>query len=127
MATQPGWLHQLPLFRMPKRHHHHHHGHHHQSLPVTIGRGILGLLLVELWCLEFTIWFGVWCYYGLFLGCRWIYRNNVIGKAATVASTPVRKAAPAYDPHGAPPQPIDLGQLGDGGDPWDTGGMRRRS
>jgi hypothetical protein len=82
---------------------------------------ILGYLFTIVWIVEFEIWIAVWFYYGLFLGARWVYRNNVLGQ--TITSVTRRRQQPApYDPHGAPARPVDLATYGD----WD-GPMRTRS
>jgi hypothetical protein len=126
--AQQGWLHTIPPIRAPRhRHHHHHHIEPVEAVFKAIGYAILWMLILEFWILELEIWLAVWFYYGMFLGCRWIYRNNVLGQTVAALTGRRKPVRPAYDPHGTPTQPVDLAPLADAGDPWDTGTMRRRS
>jgi hypothetical protein len=106
------WLYRLPPWRMPRiRTHHYHHGHHTERTPV-IRWAIVAYLFAIVWMIEFEAWLVVWFYYGLGLALRWVWRHNPIGQ--TIDSRAARRARqqPApYDPHGAPPQHYDLGNL----------------
>lgn len=126
MRTQParrtGWLYQLPPWRAPRirRHHHHHHDLDRAAADgifSLIGRLFLAYLFLDVWLIEVTVWAMVWYYYGLFLGARWIarwiWRHNPIGQTIDSRHAAKERRRPApYDPHGAPPVPIDLGALG---------------
>lgn len=88
--------------------------------PLPRGGGIAGLLLalitlelgIVLWMLEVEIWLLVWFYVGLAHGARWIWRNNPLGRTIdSVAAARERTTRAPYDPHGTPPERIDLGQL----------------
>lgn len=116
MGTQPaqrtGWLYQLPPWRAPKlrRHHHHHHIHIGEAIFTLMGLFLFALFFFEIWMLEAMIWATIWFYYLLFLGARWIWRNNPIGR--TIDSrhdARARRHARPYDPHGTAPTRIDLG------------------
>ena len=121
----PTWMRTVPPLRWvpgapPKRRRHHtslHHAYHHPVEATVVGGaratgGCLAAMLLlcvwmvalEIWLLEVTIWAEVWMLYGAFLGCRWIYRHNIIGRTASTASTATgrRTVRAPYDPHGAP-------------------------
>lgn len=104
------WLRSVPPWRMP----------------VLSGGGLMMLnwcILVPffagIWVAEASLLCAIWLYYGLFLGARSIYRNNVLGQTAETL-TPRRTAA--RDPYA---EPVDLAALQAPGD-WD-GLTRRRS
>jgi hypothetical protein len=119
-APRTGWLYQLPPWRAPRRrHHHHHHIGIVEALALMMGMSLYALFFFEIWMFEAMIWATIWFYYGLFLGARWVWRNNPVGRTIDSAHDVTERSRPRpYDPHGAPSQPVDLGQLGD---------MRRRS
>jgi len=143
MAQQPrtgfdAWLHTFPPPRwipQAKRRRHHgsvHHAYHHPvegGLMATggclVGMAVLfvWLLAIEFWLAEIMLWGCVWCYYAMGLACRWIYRSNIVGQTVRTL-TGRRTVRVAYDPHGAPRYPVDLGALGD---PYDTNRPRSRS
>lgn len=103
------WLHSLPPWRMPRiRTHRHHHA---ETIPVIRWLAVAYVFAI-IWCIEFELWLCVWFYYAAFLALRWCWRHNPIGQ--TIDSRAARRARqqqPAYDPHGAPPQHYDLGNL----------------
>lgn len=73
------------------------------------------LFWFEIWMLEAMLWATIWFYYGLFLGARWMWRHNPIGQTidSRHAAAERRRPRPGpYDPHAAPPRPVDLSQLG---------------
>lgn len=84
------------------------------------GGGIAGLLLalitleigIALWMLEVEVWMLVWFCYGLACAARWVWRHNPIGRTIDgVAAARERGRPTPYDPHGAPPERIDLGRF----------------
>lgn len=111
------WLHSLPPWRMPRiRVHHYRHGHHTERTPV-IRWLIIAYLFALIWMVEFELWLIVWCYYSLFLAgreiARWFWHHNPVGQTIDTAAAARDRQRPApYDPHGAPQQHIDLGELG---------------
>lgn len=112
-ARRSGWLYQLPPWRAPRlRRHHHHHIHPVEAIFTLMGLFLFALFFFEIWMLEAMIWATIWFYYGAFLGARWVWRNNPIGQTIdTRAARYGRQQRPPYDPHGAPPSPIDLSAL----------------
>ena len=74
---------------------------------------LMATLFLILWMLELEIWLAVWVYYSLFLSARWVWHHNPIGQTIDTRHAARERQIPApYDPHGAPPEHIDLGQLG---------------
>lgn len=118
------WMHNPPPWRMPRTHA--------DGLAGIFILLLLGELFAIIWAYEAMAWLSVWCGYGLLLGSRKIYRSNAIGQTFSGRQKRVR---PVYDPHRAPRQPVDLAAMPQpytvgqppSADPWDTGGMRRRS
>lgn len=113
--------------RVGGRHHHRHHTTYRRTTsgpwmrtipPWRLGPGsglgwlIAAVLFLELWMLEFEIWLMVWACYGMFLAARWCWRHNPIGQTVDSVAAARERSRPApYDPHGAPPEHIDLGQF----------------
>lgn len=77
-----------------------------------MGLFLYALIFFEIWMLEAMLWATIWSCYGLFLGARWVWRNNPIGQTVDSRAAQHSRRRPPYDPHGAPPAPVDLGALG---------------
>ena len=102
-----GWLYRLPPWRMPRiRRHHYHHGHHTETTPIARWLGVAAVFAFA-WWMELLVWAGVWCYYALFLGARWVWRHNPIGQ--TIDSATAARERGTVEP---PREHIDLGRLG---------------
>ena len=125
----------IPRMRASRRHHHHHNlAYAAEDAAGGLIAGFFRLMIltyawtfaIALWAFEAEIWLVIWMMYGFYyLPARWLYKKNIIGQ--TVAGLTPGPRRPAYDPHGAPRQPVDLGTFDSGDDQWDTGTMRRRS
>ncbi len=62
-------------------------------------------LAAAVWLYETSFWLAVWSYFGMFVGVRWMYRNNVLGQTVSSLSRRPRTVV-RIDPDA---EPIDLG------------------
>jgi hypothetical protein len=118
-ARQGDWLHNLPPFRGPRQ-------------GGGIGYLIALMLFAELWIFELELWLSAWCCYTIFLGLRWVV--DAIRTKRSQQPVPVDPYARPIDlaatrPYAVPGDPYTGMGLPEQppADPWDTGGMRRRS
>lgn len=88
------WLHNIPPWRMPRLRV--------NGIGSAIGLLIMAEVFALIWFYEAMILLCVWFAYGAFLGARWIYRNNIIGKTIMAAK---RRGHAPVDPNA---RPVDL-------------------
>lgn len=111
MAARADWLHRFPPFRMPgfrrTRHHHDAEVAFAAAFFTMMARLFVLELVIGVWLIEVEAWVIAWTYYGMFLGARWVWRGNVVGRAWMAVTGRRRRPVERPVPYAAPPNTID--------------------